>query len=110
MLPSQLLRVRTKKGEIFPLLIGGENKSGHLQLAKIIINEFEELAAKKEKKKILYERISLVERNFDDYRLVRGLSKVLLLVYSHRNSFPQVKSFRIESFSSPSLQLILRIH
>lgn len=77
MLPSQLLRVRTKKGEIFPLLIGGENKSGHLQLAKIIINEFEELAAKKEKKKILYERISLVERNFDDYRLVRGLSTLL---------------------------------
>lgn len=77
MLPSQLLRVRTKKGDIFPLLIGGENKSGHLQLAKIIINEFEELAAKKEKKKILYERISLVERNFDDYRLVRGLSTLL---------------------------------
>ena len=77
MLPSQLLRVRTKKGAIFPLLIGGENKSGHLQLAKIIINEFEELAAKKEKKKILYERISLVERNFDDYRLVRGFSTLL---------------------------------
>ena len=31
----------------------------------------------KEKKKTLNERISLLERNFDDYRLVRGLSTLL---------------------------------
>ncbi len=77
MLPSQLLRVRTRKGEIIPLLSGAENKSRHLELAKLIINEFEESAAKKENKKTLYERISLVERNFEDYKLVRGLSTLL---------------------------------
>ena len=77
MLPGQLLRVRAKKGVIIPLLIGGDNKSRHLQLANLIINEFEEFAARKEKKRILHERISLLERNFDDYRLVRGLSTLL---------------------------------
>lgn len=77
MLPSQLLRIKTRKGEIIPLFIGGENKSEHSELAKIIINEFEESAANKEKKKILNERISLLERDFDDYRLVRGLSTLL---------------------------------
>lgn len=77
MLPSQLLRVKTRKGEIIPLFSGGENKSGHLELARIIINEFKESAANKEMKKTLNERISLLERNFDDYRLVRGLSTLL---------------------------------
>jgi uncharacterized protein len=77
MLPSQLLRVKTRKGEIIPLFSGGENRSGHLELARIIINEFEESAANKEMKKTLNERISLLERNFDDYRLVRGLATLL---------------------------------
>ena len=77
MLPSQLLRVKTRKGEIIPLFSGGENKSGHIELARIIINEFKESAANKEMKKTLNERISLLERNFDDYRLVRGLSTLL---------------------------------
>jgi predicted nuclease of restriction endonuclease-like RecB superfamily len=77
MLPSQLLRVKTSKGEIIPLFCSEENKSRHLELAKVIINEFEESAASREKKKILNERISFLERNFDDYRLVRGLSTLL---------------------------------
>jgi uncharacterized protein len=77
MLPSQLLRVKTRKGEIIPLFGGGENKFRNLELSKIIIHEFEELAANKEKKKKLNERISQVENNFDDYRLVRGLSTLL---------------------------------
>ncbi|MPZ05800.1 MAG: DUF790 family protein [Nitrososphaeraceae archaeon] len=77
MLPSQLLRIRTRKGEIFPLFCGEEDKSRHLELAKIIINEFQESAANKEKKKILNERISFLESHFDDYRLVRGLSTLL---------------------------------
>ena len=77
MLPSQLLRVKTRKGEIIPLFSGGGNNSGHLELARIIINEFEESAANKEMKKTLNERISLLERNFDDYRLVRGLATLL---------------------------------
>ncbi|MGB8641264.1 MAG: DUF790 family protein [Nitrososphaeraceae archaeon] len=77
MLPSQLLRIRIRKGEIVPLFCGGDDNSRHLELAKIIINEFQESAANKEKKKILNERISFLESHFDDYRLVRGLSTLL---------------------------------
>jgi uncharacterized protein len=77
MIQSQLLRVKTSKGEIIPLFCSGENKSRHLELAKVIIDEFKESAASREKKKILNERISFLERNFDDYRLVRGLSTLL---------------------------------
>lgn len=77
MLPSQLLRVKTRKGEIIPLFGGGESKLRNLELAKIIIHEFEESVANKEEKKTLNERISLLENNFDDYKLVRGLSTIL---------------------------------
>lgn len=77
MLPSQLLRVKIRKGEIIPLLSTAENKSRHLEIAEIVIGEFEESAAKKEKKRDLNERISLIERTFDDYRFVRGLSTLL---------------------------------
>jgi uncharacterized protein len=77
MLPSQLLRVRTRKGEIIPLFCTGDDKVEHLQLAKTAIGEFEESAAKKEKKGLLDRRISTLENLYDDYRLVRGLSTLL---------------------------------
>jgi predicted nuclease of restriction endonuclease-like RecB superfamily len=77
MLPSQLLRVRIRRGEIIPLLSTVENKSRHLEIAEVIINEFEESAANKEKRKNLSERISIIERAFEDYRFVRGLSTLL---------------------------------
>lgn len=93
MLPSQLLRIRTRKGEIVPLFCGGEDKVRHLELAKIIINEFQESAANKEKKKILNERISFLESHFDDYRLVRGFSTLL----ERRCQFKTVISQRYEN-------------
>jgi predicted nuclease of restriction endonuclease-like RecB superfamily len=77
MLPSQLLRVRTRKGEIIPLFCTGDDKVEHLQLAKTAVGEFEESAAKKEKKGLLDRRISTLENLYDDYRLVRGLSTLL---------------------------------
>jgi uncharacterized protein len=77
MLPSQLLRVRTRKGEIIPLFCTGDNKVEHLQLAKAAIGEFEDSAAKKEKKSLLDRRISTLESLYGDYRLVRGLSTLL---------------------------------
>ena len=93
MLQSQLLRVKTSKGEIIPLFCSGENKSRHLELAKVIIDEFKESAASREKKKILNERISFLERNFDDYRLVRGLSTLL----ERRCQFKTTMSQRAEN-------------
>lgn len=100
MLPSQLLRVRIRKGEIIPLLSTVEDRTDHLGLAKIIINEFEESASNKEPKKDLNERISLVEGNFDDYRLVRGLS-TLLERRCQFNSAINQKGENHENLSSP---------
>ncbi|MDQ4012240.1 MAG: DUF790 family protein [Thermoproteota archaeon] len=48
-----------------------------LKLAESMIKEFEESYGKKENKRKLGERISLLESGYDDYRLVRGLYVLL---------------------------------
>ncbi len=75
MLPSLLLRVRTRKGTIFPLFCTEEN--GDLQLAEELIRQFDQSIQHHEKKKSLEKRIATVEGQYDDYKLVRGLSTLL---------------------------------
>lgn len=75
MLPIQLLRVKTGKGTIFPLFCTDNNE--HLQLAEQLISQFNESVEKSEKKKSLEKRIDTVECQWDDYKLVRGLSTLL---------------------------------
>lgn len=75
MLPVQLLRVKTKQGTIFPLFCK-DNKE-HLLLAEQLISQFNESVEKNEKKKLLEKRIATVESQWDDYKLVRGLSTLL---------------------------------
>ena len=75
MLPNLLLRVRTRKGTIFPLFCTGEK--GEVQLAEHLIKQFEQSIQHKEKKKSLEKRIAAVEGQYDDYKLVRGLSTLL---------------------------------
>lgn len=75
MLPSPLLRVRTRKGTIFPLFCTGEK--GDMQLAEELIRQFDQSIQHKEKKKSLEKRIATVEGQYDDYKLVRGLSTLL---------------------------------
>jgi predicted nuclease of restriction endonuclease-like RecB superfamily len=75
MLPSPLLRVRTRKGTIFPLFCTGEK--GDIQLAEELIRQFDQSIQHKEKKKSLEKRIATVEGQYDDYKLVRGLSTLL---------------------------------
>jgi predicted nuclease of restriction endonuclease-like RecB superfamily len=75
MLPSLLLRVRTRKGTIFPLFCTGEK--GDLQLAEELIRQFNQSIQHHEKKKSLEKRIATVEGQYDDYKLVRGLSTLL---------------------------------
>ncbi|HEY7110513.1 MAG TPA: DUF790 family protein [Nitrososphaeraceae archaeon] len=75
MLPIQLLRVKTKKGTIFPLFCPDNGE--HLLLAEQLINLFKESAEKKEKKRFLDKRIAAIESQWDDYKLVRGLSMLL---------------------------------
>lgn len=75
MLPSLLLRVRTRKGTIFPLFCTAEK--GDIQLAEELIRQFDQSIQHKEKKKSLEKRIATVEGQYDDYKLVRGLSTLL---------------------------------
>jgi len=75
MLPIQLLRVKTRKGTIFPLFCMDNEE--HLLLAKELISQFNESVEKNEKKKFLEKRITTIESQWDDYKLVRGLSTLL---------------------------------
>ena len=75
MLPIQLLRVKTRKGTIFPLFCMDNEE--HLLLAKELISQFNESVEKNEKKKFLEKRIATIESQWDDYKLVRGFSTLL---------------------------------
>ena len=76
MLTLQLLRVRTRSGAIFPLFC---TKEEDVELAKKIIQEFEQTWKNKEKKAVLEDRISAIEESDagSDYKLVRGLYALL---------------------------------
>jgi predicted nuclease of restriction endonuclease-like RecB superfamily len=76
MLTLQLLRVRTRSGAIFPLFC---TKEEDIELAKKIIQEFEQTWKNKEKKAVLEDRISAIEESDagSDYKLVRGLYALL---------------------------------
>src|ERR687883_1954097 len=80
MLPLPLLRVNimNKGKNITPLFcLPAKDSFYELKLAESMIKEFEESYWKKEKKRKLGERISLLESGYDDYRLVRGLYVLL---------------------------------
>lgn len=80
MLPLPLLRVNimNKGKNITPLFcLPAKDSFYELKLAESMIKEFEESCRKKEKKRNLGERISLLESGYEDYRLVRGLYALL---------------------------------
>ncbi len=93
MLPLQLLRIRiTKKGKnIAPLFCTSvdEKFAEQLQLAGKIIEEFEESSKKKDRNGSLAERISLMESQYDSYKLVRGFYTLLerRCVFRSKRSF-----------------------
>src|ERR671918_2419622 len=76
MLTLQLLRVRTRNGAIFPLFC---TKEQDVELAKRIIQEFEQTWKNKENKAVLEDRISAIEESDagSDYKLVRGFYALL---------------------------------
>src|ERR687895_254492 len=76
MLTLQLLRVRTRNGAIFPLFC---TKEQDVELAKKMIQEFEQTWKNKEKKAVLEDRISVIEESDagSDYKLVRGFYALL---------------------------------
>ena len=76
MLTLQLLRVRTRNGVIFPLFC---TKEEEIELAKKIIQEFEQTWNNKERKAVLEDRIAAIEESNagSDYKLVRGFYALL---------------------------------
>src|ERR687898_1995385 len=76
MLTLQLLRVRTRNGVIFPLFC---TKEEEIELAKKIIQEFEQTWNNKERKAVLEDRIAVIEESNagSDYKLVRGFYALL---------------------------------
>jgi uncharacterized protein len=80
MLPLQLLRIKiTNKGKnISPVFCKRIDDSFHeLKLAADLIKQFEESFRRRETRRLLGERIALLESSFDDYKLVRGLYTLL---------------------------------
>jgi uncharacterized protein len=80
MLPLQLLRIKiTNKGKtISPVFCKRIDDSFHeLKLAADLIKQFEESFRRRETRRVLGERIALLESSFDDYKLVRGLYTLL---------------------------------
>lgn len=76
MLTLQLLRVRTRNGAIFPLFC---SKDEEIDLAKKIIQEFEQACENKENKAALADRLTTIEESefVTDYKLIRGFSSLL---------------------------------
>jgi hypothetical protein len=72
MLPLPLLRVRTRKGSINPLFCS----DNELELANKLIQEFEIVLKKKEKRGLLVTRTESLESKHD-FKLVRGLCTLL---------------------------------
>jgi predicted nuclease of restriction endonuclease-like RecB superfamily len=83
MLPLQLLRIKIKnKGKniapIFCEYPENNNAGGsELELATKIIEEFEKTWKNKEKKGVLEERVTMLESQYSDYKLVRGFYVLL---------------------------------
>lgn len=71
MLTLPLLRVTTRKGAIFPRFC---TKDEEIELARKVIQEFEQVWKNKEKKAVLEDRVAAMEQSEvgSDYKLVRG--------------------------------------
>jgi predicted nuclease of restriction endonuclease-like RecB superfamily len=80
MLPLQLLKISifNKGKNISPIFCRSADVSSYeLKLAADLINQFEESFRKRETKRLLGERISILETSNNDYKLVRGLYTLL---------------------------------
>jgi predicted nuclease of restriction endonuclease-like RecB superfamily len=76
MIPLNLLRVKiSNRGRsIMPIFCGSHND---LLLATSIIEEFEGSCRNKDKKRVVEDRLALIENEHRDFKLVRGLSSLL---------------------------------
>ncbi len=79
MISSDLLRYKIdyKNNKIYPILCTIDNNSSEYQLAKKIIEIFDECYANKYNKDKLNYMIKLLEYSQKDYKLIRGLYSIL---------------------------------
>src|SRR5919206_2255047 len=84
MLPAQLLRakIRNKGKNIEPLFCAHSTEAGpssgdDIHLAAKLIEEFNESWKNSERSGLLSERVSMLEEQYGDYKLVRGLYTLL---------------------------------
>src|SRR5919205_1439060 len=84
MLPAQLLRakIRNKGKNIEPLFCADSTEAGpsgadDINLAAKLIEEFDESWKNRERSGLLSERVSMLEEQYGDYKLVRGLYTLL---------------------------------
>jgi uncharacterized protein len=99
MIPSDLLRYRTdyKINKIYPLLCSIDNNSSEYQLAKRIIEIFDECYSNKNSKDILNYKIKLLEYSEKDYKLIRGLYSILEKKCVFKPIFENEKNINLQS-------------
>jgi uncharacterized protein len=99
MIPSDLLRYRIdyKINKIYPLLCSIDNNSSEYQLAKRIIEIFDECYSNKNSKDILNYKIKLLEYSEKDYKLIRGLYSILEKKCVFKPIFENEKNINLQS-------------
>ena len=99
MIPSDLLRYRIdyKINKIYPLLCSIDNNSSEYQLAKRIIEIFDECYLNKNSKDILNYKIKLLEYSEKDYKLIRGLYSILEKKCVFKPFFENEKNINLQS-------------
>src|ERR671926_813463 len=112
MLPAQLLRakIRNKGKNIEPLFCEHSDEAGpssgdEIHLAAKLIEEFNESWKNSERSGLLSERISMLEDQYGDYKLVRGLYTLL----QRRCIFSSKKSELIETNSRTAKAGLLEV-
>ena len=99
MIHSDLLRYRIdyKINKIYPLLCSIDNNSSEYQLAKRIIEIFDECYLNKNSKDILNYKIKLLEYSEKDYKLIRGLYSILEKKCVFKPFFENEKNINLQS-------------
>ncbi len=99
MISSDLLRYRIdyRNNKIYPLLCSIDNNSSEYQLAKKIIEIFDECYLNRNSKDILNYKIKLLEYSEKDYKLIRGLYSILEKKCVFKPLFENEKNINLQS-------------
>lgn len=110
MIPSDLLRYKIdyKNNKIYPLLCSLECNSSEYQVAKKIIEIFDECYINKDNKDKLNYTIKLLEYTYKDYKLVRGLYAILEKKCVFKSVFENDKNIEPQN-SNPLKEIVTKL-